>query len=299
MYAVPSTSMQATKLFPKYLTNIQRDRHQVCDGRQKHRFNQKQQECSEENYFSYANTTAKGVVDNNKLQKKNLNLHETASLFNNKLKLDGIATLMTQTVKNSPATGGYYLNPLVSLYSFPRGVDMSTYRENFETWNADRNMMTQNWIEKNGDGTVSEWGQNRKIRYQGFELTVDATPLLYRNFSWKSLINMSANKNNIVTLHPDYPELSYYEEGFNAGYQMRVKEGGSLGDIYGNAFCRNEDGSIMVDEIHKGNRRIIGRAQLVFLKEGSTVQPRCSNVRRQQQSRSRRIWHAYYPEYRL
>ena len=89
-----------------------------------------------------------------------MNLHETASLFNNKLKLDGIATLMTQTVKNSPATGGYYLNPLVSLYSFPRGVDMSTYRENFETWNADRNMMTQNWIEKNGDGTVSEWGQN-------------------------------------------------------------------------------------------------------------------------------------------
>ena len=111
-------------------------------------------------YFSYANTTAKGIVDNNKLQKNNLNLRETASLFNARLKLDGIATLMTQIVKNSPATGGYYLNPLVSLYSFPRGVDMSSYRENFETWNADRNMMTQNWIEKNGDGTVSEWGQN-------------------------------------------------------------------------------------------------------------------------------------------
>ena len=530
-------------------------------------------------YFSYANTTAKGIVDNNKLQKNNLNLHETASLFNNKLKLDGIATLMTQTVKNSPATGGYYLNPLVSLYSFPRGVDMSTYRENFETWNADRNMMTQNWIEKNGDGTVSEWGQNPywlknrvlsgykryravasaranlhitdyfslqvrgnvdyisdkfdnkmyattapniagkyedkengryiwsdsqeiqvygdamvlfnkefddfslntalgasinmskvnsltidsrlaslykpnvftvpnvvmdskaavnqsidskrtlqsvfatmqwgwkgllylditarndwsstlahtdskntgffypsigatwilnktcslpkwisfakvraswaevgndlpigitnpvdiimvggsinvntveqrgdlkpeisssiefgtewrffhhrfgidftwyqtntknqllrmdnptgstykyryvnagKIRNQGFELTVDATPLLYRNFSWKSLINMSANKNKVVTLHPDYPEFSYYEEGFNAGYQMRVKEGGSLGDIYGNAFRRNEDGSIMVDETSKrplgntGNKDLLGNANPDF-----------------------------------
>ena len=57
---------------------------------------------------------------------------------------------------------------------------------------------------------------------------------------------MSANKNKVVTLHPDYPEFSYYEEGFNAGYQMRVKEGGSLGDIYGNAFRRNEDGSNMV-----------------------------------------------------
>lgn len=63
---------------------------------------------------------------------------------------------------------------------------------------------------------------------------------------------MSANKNKVVTLHPDYPEFSYYEEGFNAGYQMRVKEGGSLGDIYGNAFRRNEDGSIMVDETSKG-----------------------------------------------
>ena len=62
-------------------------------------------------YFSYANTTAKGIVDNNKLQKNNLNLHETASLFNNKLKLDGIATLMTQTVKNSPATCLLYTSP--------------------------------------------------------------------------------------------------------------------------------------------------------------------------------------------
>lgn len=109
-----------------------------------------------------------------------------------------------------------------------------------------------------------------KIRNQGFELTVDATPLLYRNFSWKSLINMSANKNKVVTLHPDYPEFSYYEEGFNAGYQMRVKEGGSLGDIYGNAFRRNEDGSIMVDETSKrplgntGNKDLLGNANPDF-----------------------------------
>ena len=109
-----------------------------------------------------------------------------------------------------------------------------------------------------------------KIRNQGFELTVDATPLLYRNFSWKSLINMSANKNKVVTLHPDYPEFSYYEEGFNAGHQMRVKEGGSLGDIYGNAFRRNEDGSIMVDETSKrplgntGNKDLLGNANPDF-----------------------------------
>jgi hypothetical protein len=81
---------------------------------------------------------------------------------------------------------------------------------------------------------------------------------------------MSANKNKVVTLHPDYPEFSYYEEGFNAGYQMRVKEGGSLGDIYGNAFRRNEDGSIMVDETSKrplgntGNKDLLGNANPDF-----------------------------------
>ena len=60
-------------------------------------------------YFSYANTTAKGIIDSNKLQKHNLTFRETASFFNDRLKLDGNATLMTQTIKNSPATGGYYL----------------------------------------------------------------------------------------------------------------------------------------------------------------------------------------------
>lgn len=524
-------------------------------------------------YFSYANTTAKGIVDNNKLQKNNLSLHETASLFNDRLKLNGIVTLIAQTVRNSPATGGYYLNPLVSLYSFPRGVDLTPYKENFETWNADRNMMTQNWIQKNSDGTISEWGQNPywlknrvtssnkrhravasvtanlkvtdylnlqargnvdyisdkfenkmyattapniagrynekengryiwmdsqeiqtygdvmallnkefnhfslntalgasinvskvnslnldsriaslykpnvftvpnivmdskaainqsidakrtlqsvfatvqlgwnellyldvtarndwsstlaytdskesgffypsvgatwilnktlslpkwisfakvraawaevgndlpigitnpvdiimaggsvnvnnveqrgdlkpeisrsiefgtewqffnhrlgidltwyrtntinqllrmnnpagstykyryvnagKIRNQGIELTIDATPLLYENFSWKSIVNMSANRNKVVALHPEYPEFSYYNEGFNAAYQMRVKEGGRLGDIYGNAFRRDKDGKIMVEEANgkplgnTGNKDLLG-----------------------------------------
>lgn len=32
---------------------------------------------------------------------------------------------MTQTIRNTPAGGGYYLNPLVGLYSFPRGADLA------------------------------------------------------------------------------------------------------------------------------------------------------------------------------
>ena len=56
-------------------------------------------------YFSYANTTAKGIVDSNKLRKHNLTLRESASLFNDRLKLDANANLMVQTIKNSPTSG--------------------------------------------------------------------------------------------------------------------------------------------------------------------------------------------------
>lgn len=111
-------------------------------------------------YFSYANTTAKGIIDSNKLQKHNLSLRETASFFNDYLKLDGNANLMTQTIKNSPAAGGYYLNPLVNIYGFPRGMDMSPYSSNFEVYNLDRNMNLQNWYTTNEDGSISEWDQN-------------------------------------------------------------------------------------------------------------------------------------------
>ena len=107
-------------------------------------------------YFSYANTTAKGIIDSNKLQKHNLTLRETASFFNDRLKLDGNANLMTQTIKNSTASGGLYLNPLVDVYGFPRGLDMSEYATNYERPEPTRNgMPVQNWYT-----TASEWTQN-------------------------------------------------------------------------------------------------------------------------------------------
>lgn len=103
----------------------------------------------------YANTTAKGIVDSNKLRKHNLTLRESASLFNDRLKLDANANLMVQTIKNSPTSGGIYLNPLVDVYGFPRGQDLSEYATNFEKFDENRNMPVQSWFT-----TPSEWTQN-------------------------------------------------------------------------------------------------------------------------------------------
>ena len=77
-----------------------------------------------QNYFSYANTTGKGIIDKNRLSKHNITFRETSVMFNNRLKLDGNVNLMRQVSKNKPTVGGFYMNPLVGLYRFPRGEDL-------------------------------------------------------------------------------------------------------------------------------------------------------------------------------
>lgn len=98
-----------------------------------------------QNYFSYANTVAKGVLEGNKLSRHNFMLRETSSLYHGLLKLDGSVNLVRQAVDNRPPSGGFYMNPLVGLYRFPRGADISEYKDRFEVYDAQRNLYVQNW----------------------------------------------------------------------------------------------------------------------------------------------------------
>lgn len=112
-------------------------------------------------YFSYANTYGKGIIQNNSLNKHNFNFRETANFFDKKLTLDANVNLMYQDVRNRPSPGGFYMNPLVGLYKFPRGSveggeGMDYYRDNYQIFNASRNMYLQNWYINLTGG----WDQN-------------------------------------------------------------------------------------------------------------------------------------------
>ena len=113
-------------------------------------------------YFSYANTTGRGIVDKNQLTKHNINLRETAVIFNQRLKLDGNVNVMRQIVKNKPVSGGFYMNPLVGLYRFPRGEDLSYYKDNYEIYDPERKLGIQNWHTFTEDFEQNPyWIQNR------------------------------------------------------------------------------------------------------------------------------------------
>lgn len=113
-------------------------------------------------YFSYANTTGRGIVDKNQLTKHNINLRETTVMFNQRLKLDGNVNVMRQIVKNKPVSGGFYMNPLVGLYRFPRGEDLSYYKDNYEIYDPERKLGIQNWHTFTEDFEQNPyWIQNR------------------------------------------------------------------------------------------------------------------------------------------
>ena len=96
-------------------------------------------------YYSYANTMGKGILGKHELSKHNINFRETATFYEGRLKIDGNVNLLSQHVKNRPVPGGFYMNPLVGLYRFPRGMDITEYKEHFEVWSEERHLNVQNW----------------------------------------------------------------------------------------------------------------------------------------------------------
>lgn len=95
-------------------------------------------------YFSYANTSARGIEPGNKLGRNNLSFKETGHFLNDKLTAEADVNYITQTIDNTPLSGLYF-NPLTGLYLFPRGANLSQYKNNYEVMNASRRLMTQNW----------------------------------------------------------------------------------------------------------------------------------------------------------
>ncbi len=94
-------------------------------------------------YFSYANTTAKGVIPNNEYGKHNASFKQSSKLLDDKLTLSSNIMLSSERIENRNVAG-YYENPLTGLYNFPRERDWADYRDNYSYLDETRNMDLQN-----------------------------------------------------------------------------------------------------------------------------------------------------------
>jgi len=111
-------------------------------------------------FFSYANTQSKSIMETNKFARHNFNIKETASFFDSKLDLTATAGYLYQEKDNNPALGLYF-NPLTGLYFFPRGLDFNEYKNNYEVFDPQRNLLAQNWFADKDDQQNPYWILNR------------------------------------------------------------------------------------------------------------------------------------------
>lgn len=94
-------------------------------------------------YFSAAVVNARGIIPHNEFNRYNFSIRNTSQLIDNKLNLDLNASYISQNDQNM-MTQGQYHNPILPIYLFPRGDDMSKYKV-FERYNSERNFKTQFW----------------------------------------------------------------------------------------------------------------------------------------------------------
>ncbi len=138
-------------------------------------------------YFSYANTTATGIEQGNKLGRNNFNLRETAKLLNGKLSLDGNINYINQKINNTPITITAF-NALPGLYLFPRGLDITPYKTNFETPNSDRGgLMVQNWPFSEAIQQNPWWVTNRDPNFSTRNRTILNFTAKYDVNKWMSI----------------------------------------------------------------------------------------------------------------
>lgn len=150
-------------------------------------------------YFSYANTSSKGIMPTSSFVKHNLNFRETAKFFDDKLTIDANLYYINQKAKNRPVSG-LYANPLTGLYIFPRGLDFDEYKNNFEYFSPTRNMYLQNWFDLNYDKNLAGqdfeqnpyWILNRMPRTDKRNRAFGNLILKYKLSSW---LNVQARGN--------------------------------------------------------------------------------------------------------
>lgn len=138
-------------------------------------------------YFSYANTNAKGIIPTHELMRHNFNFRESATLFNDKLKIDANIIMSSQKITNKPVSGLYF-NPLVGVYQFnAENENLSDYRV-FEEFDASRNLNAQRWWRSTSDTEQNPyWGLNRNKSVDRNEKLVTSLKLAYQVNDWLTL----------------------------------------------------------------------------------------------------------------
>jgi len=135
------------------------------------------------------------------------------------------------------------------LYSFEAGTDLrfldGLFGFDFTYYNINSKDQFISLPAPSGSGYTQYFVNAGKVVNSGVEITLNSESIRTKDFGWSTNLNFSANRNKIISLHPDLKEPISLTD--NEGYQLVIKEGGSFGDLYVHEFLRDENGRIKLD----------------------------------------------------
>ena len=82
------------------------------------------------------------------------------------------------------------------------------------------------------------------ITNKGMEFSLNATPILSRNFTWNLIFNIARNRNQVVELFQD--QTNFQLASWNISLNARVGE--PYGTFFGTSWKKNDNGQKLVDE---------------------------------------------------
>lgn len=140
-------------------------------------------------YVSVSTTQAQGVIPNNGYYRYNFGARNTAKFLEDKLHLDIGANYVLQGDQNMISEGGY-LNPLTSLYLFPRGEDFNNVKA-YERYNPARGINEIYWpYEVSRENFLTEnpyWVVNREISQSNKRRYMFTSSLKYDLTDWANI----------------------------------------------------------------------------------------------------------------
>ncbi|MDX6182692.1 SusC/RagA family TonB-linked outer membrane protein [Flavobacterium sp. Fl-77] len=136
--------------------------------------------------FTYSNTSGSGIMPGNSIKKNNFGVRQTAKFFEDKLSFTASANYTSQTIINKPVSG-FYFNPLTGVYLMPRGNDFNFYKDNYEVFDPNRNLMAQNWMTNRDIMQNPYWAINRNKSEDKNNFFNGALALTYKANKWLSI----------------------------------------------------------------------------------------------------------------
>lgn len=113
-----------------------------------------------------------------------------------------------------------------------------------------------------GSGYTEYFVNAGEVVNSGLEMSLNTEIIKTKKLGWRSRLNYSHNRNQIVALHPRLTNPISLSD--NEGYQLIIQEGGSFGDLYVYKFKRDDQGRIMLDKngniMKSGNKEYIGNS---------------------------------------